>query len=270
MARPWTQALRAAATTLRFAWPATAATLLFTRPAAAAPKMSLNYGLELGLQQIKDELLRPLAWAGPSAALTGSFGLDFGSSIHRADLWLGSSVVYNRFDHVGVVVRYGTHWASLYEVATTHWAKLYLGPAYRFDTLTAYYADWDDSFMYWYVSHSLAPALAFVRQHDERSSSSLQIEMPLIGVLSRAPTQRLYKTDPLTYPSRWLGHTHQDLSVSHPGNLFAPTLTLNHTRLLGECWGLSFGYEARYRHTSVSAGFASLTHAVKVEVHHDF
>jgi hypothetical protein len=174
-------------------------------PSATATQWATHWGAQLGTMQTKDEALRPLEWAGPSALLIGGIRNSSTEAIYLADLSLGGAYVTNRFSHAGMVIEYGTHLAAEYVVARRRLATLFVGVAHRFETLNAYYADWDDSFMWWHTAHTLAPRVSFVRMRRERIESELNIEIPILGLLSRCFTSRSNApaTGTRTPPPEW-------------------------------------------------------------------
>jgi hypothetical protein len=92
------------------------------------------------------------------------------------------------------------------------------------------------------------------------------LELPAIGLASRPDVERLYKVDPLTYPSRWLAQTHQNLHLAHPGNLFAPTLSVSLARYRRGHWTLAGLARVRYRYTPYPRSLRVLEESAALEV----
>lgn len=172
--------------------------------------------------------------------------------------------------HVGVVFEQGLHYAYVHRVAKGRPFDVLVGGAYRYQSIDAVYADWDDSFMYWFTMHTLAPVVAFEARPSTRSDVLLSIELPLVGIVSRPPEERIYKVDPMTKPWRWFRLTHQDSQVAGPTDLSAPTLSLAYVHRWGAHFGLRLAGEAFYRHYLDPKPFYALGERVSVELRHAF
>ncbi len=216
--------------------------------------------------QLREDLLRPWVWSGGGVQLGFNLVRSSAEARQSLDLLLGADVVSNRYDHLGAAIAYGASVASLHRVLSRGSLGLWLGGTYRFETLVAYYAQWDDSFMYWLTSHSIAPTWGLSAAPLRGWELLATVEIPLVGVLSRPPTARDNKADPLTYPQHWPAYTHRELRWSHPGNWFAPTAALTLSRESRGPWTWSLRASASYRFSPIPRGVWALRNTLSVEL----
>lgn len=238
--------------------------------AAEEARTSVQLGLAPRVVQVRDDALRPVRWIGGQGALVGGAEFDRGAATHMADFELGAGIVKNRFGHLGIPVSYGLHYAYLYSMAQAGGTQVLVGGAYRWETFVAYYADWDDSFMYWLTTHTLAPSVAFRRTPSPGRELLFAVEIPFFGVLSRPTAYRDNKVDPLTYPSRWIGYTHRNARGMGPLNLYAPWFLARYATMWSANWGMLFSLTVAYRRTPRPRTFTLLTETVSVEVRRVF
>jgi len=233
-------------------------------------EIAFDYGLALELLQVRDDLLRPLRWTGGTLGI--ALGLDAirPDGRHRADLGLAFGVLWNRFGHQGAVVQQDLHYAYVHRVARGRPFDVLVGGAYRYQSIDAVYVDWDDSFMYWFTMHTLAPAVAFETSLSATSELVATVEIPMVGFVSRPPEERIYKVDPLSQPLRWPKLTHAEPMLTGPTNLFAPTLSASYVHRYGEHFGLRVAAEIFYRDTLEPKIFRALGERVAVELRHAF
>lgn len=233
-------------------------------------EVAFDYGLSVELLQIRDDLLRPLRWTG------GTLGVGLGLDVirpdgrHRADLGLAFGMLWNRFGHQGAVLQQDLHYAYVHRVARGRPFDVLVGAAYRYQSIDAVYVDWDDSFMYWLTMHTLAPAVAFETTLSASSDLVTTIELPMVGIVSRPPEERIYKVDPLSQPLRWPKLTHADAQLTGPTDLFAPTLSAAYVKRYGRHFGLRVAADVFYRHAREPKTFLALGERVAVELRHAF
>lgn len=244
-----------------------------TAPIQGAPaptRVTLDYGLGIDAVQTRDDLLRPLRWSGTGGALQLGLDVETRSVVHAADASFGADALWNRYGHQGVVLNQGLHYAILARVRRTRPVGLLVGVAYRYESLAAYYFDWDDSFLYWLTTHTLAPAVEFDARPFHATTVWLRIELPMLGIQSRPPVERVYKLDPIPYFDHYLGLTHRAPRVVGPTQLFAPTLSARLDRSLGRHLGLRAGVDVWYRRALEPRSYYALGERIVVELRHAF
>lgn len=203
-------------------------------------------------------------------ALVGGAEFDAGPARHLADFELAGGLVRNRFGHHGLPLSWGLHYAYLHSVAPTRPFEVMVGGAYRWETFIGYYADWDDSFMYWLTTHTVAPSVAFRSQLSPGREFMVLMEIPVAGVLSRPEVYRDNKVDPLTYPSRWVPYTHRNIRGAGPLNLYAPWLSARYATMWSSNWGMLYTLTLAYRRTPRPRTFTLLTQTLSFEVRRVF
>ena len=167
-------------------------------------------------------------------------------------------------------VSWGAHYAYLHALTRGRPVEVLVGGAYRWETFVGYYADWDDSFMYWTTTHTLAPAVAFRAQTAPGRELSVLVEVPWVGILSRPDVYRDYKVDPLTYPRRWISRTHQNPRGAGPLNLYAPWVSARYLTTWSKHWGMLYTLSMAYRRTPRPRTFTLLSQTLAVEVRRVF
>jgi len=235
-----------------------------------ARRTTFDYGLGIGVLQLRDDVLRPLRWTGVVGSVALALDVERPGWLHGADAELGFGVLWNRYGHQGMVITQGAHYALGREVHATGRVKLFVGAAYRYESLDAYYFDWDDSFLYWFTTHSLAPAVAFETEPSQKTRLFASFELPLFGLLSRAKSTHAYKVDPLPYLWRWPGLANGRLVPVGPSDLFAPTLVLLLDRQLGAHLGLRLRLDVSYRRALEPRGYYALGERALAELRHVF
>ena len=141
---------------------------------------------------------------------------------------------------------------------------------YRRMLIDMHIADWDDSFLYWLTSHTLAPAVGFEVLPSARSRLLVSVEIPLVGVMSRSPEERTDKVDPLTTPLRWTTRAHSDARWAGPADLYAPSVSAAYSRSFGKHWGMNLVFDLFYRHTPEPKTFLALGQRLTYQMRYVF
>jgi hypothetical protein len=166
---------------------------------AASPQSRAHrLGLYLGGggASVRDDLLVPLAFNGPSVTLGAVYG--FRSERNRFDVRLGLRGGYlkNRFSH-------DTGWARL-ELRSAWTKPLIRHPKYGefwagacLPITIDYEIDhsWDDAHLYWLTEYGAGVALDWRKELSRRNRAAIRFEAPLIGFVSRPPDYRYNKQD---------------------------------------------------------------------------
>lgn len=238
--------------------------------ARPATQVALDYGLGLGALQLRDDLLRPLRWSGGQGLVVIGLEVDTGVLLQRAGIDVGVGMLENRFGDGGMAITQNAHYACLARLRSGRRAQVLVGATYRYESLDAYYYDWDDSFLYWMTSHSLAPTVGLETHPWQGRTLRLFFELPVLGLVSRPGVERFYKIDPLPYVYRWPGLTHKNLRWAGPMALFAPTLAATYDRQFGRHFGMRLGFDLFFRRTTQPRLFCALGETVRLEFRHVF
>jgi hypothetical protein len=76
-----------------------------------------------------------------------------------------------------------------------------------------YFLDWDDAHLYWLSSYGVGPAVSLHRTLDGAQTISVEVELPVVGLLGRPPVERFDKVDDLVRIGAWFTKANRDLSV---------------------------------------------------------
>lgn len=258
---------------LTFAWalalPGAAGAAASDRSREGA-RAALDYGPGLGTLELRDDLLRPLRWVGVHASLTAGLDVETRRFAHRVDVDLGFAHLWNRYGHGGLAITQGVHYALVGEVFRRRKLRILAGGSYRYESLDAFYYDWDDSFLYWFTTHSLAPSVAFEHRLTHTLTLLTTVELPLVALMARPEAIRQYKVDPMPYLGRWPELTHRGLRLVGPGDLYAPTLRARLDKAYGRHFGLRATLDLAYRRALEPRGYRALAQRVVLELRHAF
>lgn len=211
-----------------------------------------------------------LRWTGVGPGLRLGLDVDARTLVHDAGVTVGAAALWNRFDDMGILFSQGLHYALLARVRRQHPVGVLAGVIYRYESLDGYYADWDDSFLYWFSTHTLAPAVAFEVAPSSVTRFWARIEIPVVGLLSRPPEERVYKVDPIPYFGRYPELTNRHPVLVGPTDLFAPTLSARSDHFFGRHFGLRLGVDLWYRRALDPRDFFALGERLLVELRHAF
>ncbi len=89
-------------------------------------------------------------------------------------------------------------YAYLWEIVNKNNWEYFLGPAAQLHYNASYLPNWDESHLYWSNSLQLKLNQRLKYNFKNNHNLSLNIDLPIIGGLSRPDTQRDYKLDDLT------------------------------------------------------------------------
>lgn len=166
---------------------------------AAARGTHFRYGLALGYDQARDDLLLPMAWAGLGVGLRTAMERVGARTRHTFSLQLPASLLQNRFGHKALALGAEASYTVDRAVGRAAGGVLALGGQVKWDLHDGFYASWDEEHAYWLTAYSLGPRVAWRRVPGSGSGLSAELDLPLIAAVARPPATRLLKTDPLTH-----------------------------------------------------------------------
>jgi hypothetical protein len=157
-----------------------------------------RYGLTLGVAfyQVRDEVLNPIRHQGLSVS-AGVFREGASTdSMHRLGISFTFAPLTDRYSpdrssvvfHPAVEFRYARRTAQLSEDLA-----LFLGGTMGWNTRFGFYENWDQGHPYWLTSASLGFAGSLVRTLDDGKSLQLDLDSPLVALVSRPPERFEYK-----------------------------------------------------------------------------
>jgi hypothetical protein len=154
-------------------------------------------GASLGLRgdAVRDDLLVPLAFAGPGVQLQGFYRGWVGPGVMTARADLGFAFLVNRYGHQGATLSYSADatW-TLTALRASTW-HLAVGPALALDSRISLLFSWDDAHAYWLGSQWLGPAGRFVGRLTDAWRLEATASTAFLGFAGRPPSYRYSKQE---------------------------------------------------------------------------
>lgn len=189
---------------------------------AEAPRHGFSFGLSLGHDQARDDLLVPMRWAGPGLGLRFGWDRAGAATRHEAALQLPVSLFLNRYDHKAIALGLEASYALVRAVRPTgNRGTLELGGHARIDLHDGYYGSWDEEHAYWFTAWAVGPRLGWTDAPGRTWQLGALLEVPVVALVSRPPRYRLNKADPLTHLSFHLFDTSRNLRFAAPPDYLA-------------------------------------------------
>jgi len=162
----------------------------------------LGFHVSSGIDSYREDLLVPLGFHGPGISLGGNYTHRTENNSIDIRLKLGMGYLKNRYSHEA--------WALALEIRPS-WIKklavhqkygeLWGGICIPLQMNNLYFESWDDAHLYWLTAHSLALATEWQKKISQKYKAMAQMEIPLVGWVSRPPTYRYNKQDALNHLS---------------------------------------------------------------------
>ncbi|MHA2099560.1 MAG: hypothetical protein ACW99A_12865 [Candidatus Kariarchaeaceae archaeon] len=177
-----------------------------------------DFGITLGLNQfqIKEQILTNIRHSG----FLGSFGLSYSWLELMSFKELKFNIIINMLSS-----RYETHQESIAANPSLHFRyiikatnlkenlNLYLGGIAGWNLYMNHYEMWDESHIYWLNSYYIGLASRLSYQASEKSIINLDINIPIVALVSRPPERFLYKE--LNPEFSWfVSQFHKDLTLT--------------------------------------------------------
>lgn len=167
-------------------------------PGAAAgsePERAWTLGprIGIGIGETRDEVLGPLAYAGPQPLLGLAFAHEDALNRHQAQLELAPAYKVDRFGYRGIFLpqrldyRYLRTVSALTERGTT-W-RMGAGAALELDPVI--YVDASTDFPYWQTVYDLRFVARMQHRFDESLSLEIDGALSVLGMGSRPPEVRM-------------------------------------------------------------------------------
>jgi hypothetical protein len=163
--------------------------------APALTRHALGGSIGLRGDAVRDDLLVPLAFAGPGLQFLASYRGWVGPGVLNARADLGVAIVFNRFGHPGLTMSYGALADWTLTVLRANTWHISLGPALALDSRESVLLSWDDAHGYWLGSQWLGPAARFMGQVSSTWRLEASAAMALVGFESRPPSYRYKKQE---------------------------------------------------------------------------
>ncbi len=213
-----------------------------TAPAEEA-RSRFGYGLMIAHEQVREDLLVPLRWSGPSVGLLLQWERSAAMSRQSVRALIPASFYENRFGHdgygLGLEIAYSYLRKARDDFGRGH---LFFGGQVKWDVHHGYYESWDEEHIYWLGAYSLGPRLTWNRARGDNTRLAAELDLPLIALVSRPPLERLNKADPRTKPSFYFTSPHRDIEFAGPFEYKAVHGGISVTRRWGRS-SLVFSYD---------------------------
>lgn len=210
----------------------TAGPVVATQP---APAWAFRLRTDLGLYQMRDDLLAPLRYAGPALGIQVAVERRTASAEHEAHLRFGIAGGLNRYRHGAFAVPISGSYTYLRPLDLARGrafsALLGIAGSARMDDM--YFIQWDDAHLYWLTTYAIGPAARVRLPLSGDRALSFDAGVPVLGVVSRPPEERFNKVDRLVSPGTWFTQPHQDLSFATWPDLIGADLRIAYARSAG-------------------------------------
>ena len=166
---------------------------------------------------------------------------------HEVELLLPVSFLANRYDHKGYAFEVSVGYSALCLIhPSILGGSLYLGPQVRWTAHCQFYADWDDSHLYWLNVYDLGAAVEWTKEYDSGQHVSIAMHIPLLGLVSRPPEHQYVDQAPLQRLSYYFEALHQNLGLTSVTRYVAFDLKAEYawqvgsSTMLGASWSFQF------------------------------
>lgn len=192
-----------------------------------------DFGLTIGLTeyQIKEKVLNNVRHSGTFISGGLFYERSKETSKQRFELYSVPSKVGSRYDPDKASTIVDTYIKYRYARKVKDISQdlsLFLGGITGLDSRIAYYANWDESHFYWLTSYDLGFDGILTYQKSGKSSLWLEINAPLVSLVSRPPERFLSKE---INPDFWwiIGKLHEDPGFTSIHKHFALSMDLGYT-----------------------------------------
>ena len=172
--------------------------LKITFPQGKIESSNNNFGLSIGLTeyQVKEKILNNIRHRGMFIS-GGLFYEKIKESSHQKyELYIIPNALKSRYDPDKASKSIHTFFDYRYTRKVKNINKdlsVYLGGIAGFESHISYYENWNDSHLYWLTSYYLGSDAMLKYHPSEKNIVSLDINIPVIALISRPPERTLYK-----------------------------------------------------------------------------
>ena len=186
-----------------------------TADSGSSPPSLLRIGVAGLHYQVKDQLVAPLRWDGLGFGLRFSYLAMSTAMEQEIDMLIPVSFLSNRYDHTAYAFEVSLGYSRLYVIyPSALGGNLYLGGEVRWNAHCEFYADWDDSHLYWLNVYDLAAAVQWSKDDDNGNHISIKMQIPLFAFISRPPEHQYIDQAPLQRPAYYFDALHQNMHMT--------------------------------------------------------
>ncbi len=203
-----------------------------------------------GIASYREDLIVPLGFHGPYISLGGVYTQESGTNLVGVRLTVGIGYLKNRYSHEAWVLTQDLRLSWLkklkeYPNRGTFWGGISL----PFQMNNLFFESWDEAHLYWVTSHGLAGAVQWEKSVSSRNRLSVRVEAPLFEWVSRPPTYRYDKQEPLNHLTYHYSRPSKSLHLETIDTYQDVFLQVVLKRKMGGSL-MGAGFEFQYRHCS--------------------
>jgi hypothetical protein len=231
---------------------------------------SFRYGFTLGvsLYEVRDETLNGLRHRGPSIS-AGLFREGISEkAAHRLELSFAFAPLADRYSPDRSSLLFQPSFDFRYArkaVQLSEDFSLFLGGTTGWNSRFSFYENWDQAHAYWLTSSYLGLAAGLLRPLDNGGALFLEMDAPLLAVVSRPPERFEYKE--FNPDLGWvLKEIHSDPRLTSIHEHTSVTATLSYLRPGGGFLGHRIFWQTAFTSSRLpdSRPFAALTHTLGI------
>jgi hypothetical protein len=185
---------------------------------AQSPRHSIQAGIDVAAQSVRDDTLVPLAHTGLRLALAPRYFGDVGGGLLLAQGRFGLGYVVGRYGEEGLTFTWGLHASALLPLSENAAGAVTLGPALGWDNETFLFGDWDDAHPYWIGTLWLGPRAHAWRWLSDGWRMDLDGQIGLFGFFSRPAAYGRVKQETSYNVLRFYGWPTHDLELGWIGD----------------------------------------------------
>ena len=217
------------------------------RAQADDDRSHVSVGLGVRLMQTREELIRPLGFAGPGGELRGAYQRHARGWLSLTRVALGGDYVRERYGHGALALHLDLSSILAHRVCEQGNHVIHVGASLVAQYTPVYYFSWDEEHLFWALNYDLGPAARWDLTIDSYNRVSVELSVPVLGLVSRPAARRLNKVDNLTNVGFWLGEPHEHLRLTSLHAYLAVRLRAYYVHQLTPGFSLRFEYELGYR-----------------------
>jgi hypothetical protein len=203
--------------------------------------------VSVGSHQVEEELLLPKVHRG--YLLNFSYNRDRLSQERLSSFLfeLGYSRVKIKYEPLPatVFVSFLFQYDYSFLLAGHDKFRYFLGPLGRLNYSFAMYPMWDDSHMYWGNYMSFGARNTFIYKISPRKNLLAKVEIPVVSIASRPPSDRLYKIDDTSFGGI-MSNMHSDLNAGSVETVFFLSTDVDYQFGISQKTMESVGFSVQY------------------------
>jgi len=220
---------------------------------------------------LRDDIIGPLKWDGPGAAMDFAYWRRSPVSCQGVELDLPLGLLTNRYGHRAGALGLRAGYAYLRRTAWSGGrASTFLGGSFGRNSDLQLYLDWDEEHLYWITTYDLAGVI----QHEVRLAKGhgfeITLAVPMVSLVSRPPRSRYYKVDDFKNPGFYLSKPQENMSVAVFGELLSLDASLSYAFALKGSWAFWAKYGFQYRRYPEPETIRMSSSTFSLRVTHDF